>query len=225
LETLAIPVLKGRGIEPQDRECRVAVVSERLAAKVWPGENPIGKKFKTGSRVGLVEVVGVARDTYNGRLEDGPTLIAYVPYWLRGPNYATLVVRTAADPSLFSHTIQRTIWSIDSSIPIPPLKTMSDVVNDALAQRRFEMGIASAIGVAALLLALIGIYGVVAYNVAQRRAELGLRLALGATRSELLTMVLRRGLGPVLFGAVFWIAALCCHQPVCSRPALRRHSA
>jgi predicted permease len=200
LETLAIPVLNGRAIEPQDRERHVAVVSERLAAKVWPGENPIGKKFTTGSKVGQVEVVGVARDTYNGRLEDGPTLIAYVPYWLRGPNYATLVVRTAADPSHFMHTIQRTIWSIDSGIPVPPLRTMSEVVNQALAQRRFQMGMASAFGAAALLLAIVGIYGVVAYNVAQRRTELGLRLALGATRSELLAIVLRRGLWPVLLG-------------------------
>ncbi len=163
LETLAIPVLKGRTIDPQDKERHVAVVSERLAAKVWPAENPIGKKFKTGSRVGQVEVVGVARDTYNGRFEDGPTLIAYVPYWLFGPNYSTLVVGTA-DPSAFMNSIQRTIWSIDSSIPIPPLRTMSDVVSDAFAQRRFQMGLASAFGAAALLLALVGIYGVVAYR-------------------------------------------------------------
>lgn len=200
LETLAIPIVDGRAIESQDRERRVAVVSQRLAAKVWPGENPIGRKFKTGSRVGEVEVVGVAADTYNGRLEDGPTLIAYVPYWLRGPNYGTLVVRTAADPSAFMHLIQRTIWSIDSGIPVPPLRTMSDVVDHALANRRFQMGMATAFGTAALALALIGIYGVVAYNVAQRRPELGLRLALGATRGELLTMVLRGGFRPVLFG-------------------------
>jgi len=127
-------------------------------------------------------------------------LIAYVPYWLRGPSYGSLVVRTTADPSQFMHAIQRTIWSIDSSLPIPPLRTMSDVVTDALALRTFQMRLASAFGAAALLLALIGIYGVVMYNVTQRRMELGLRLALGATRSELLVMVLRRGLRPVLLG-------------------------
>jgi predicted permease len=200
LETLAIPVLKGRAIEPEDRNRRVAMVSERLAAKVWPGENPIGKRFKTGSQVGQVEVVGVVRDTYNGRLEDGPTSIAYAPYWLRGPNYGSLVVRTKSDPTQFMQAIQHTVWSIDPSLAVPPLRTMSEVVDNALAQRRFQMRLATAFGVAALLLALIGIYGVVAYSVAQRRMELGLRLTLGATRNGLLAMVLRRGLWPVFLG-------------------------
>jgi putative ABC transport system permease protein len=199
-ETLGIPVVQGRAIEAQDENRAVSVVSARLAAKVWPGQNPIGKTFKTGSRVGKVEVIGVVRDTYNGRLDKEPTLIAYVPYALRDLDYGSLAVRTAMEPTQLMQAIRRTIWSIDSELPVPPMRTVSDLVDDALARRRFQMRLASAFGAGALLLALIGIYGVVAYNVAQRRTELGLRLALGAKSSELLTLILKRGLKPVFIG-------------------------
>ncbi len=200
LETLGIPVIRGRGIGEGDRDRRVTVVSARMAAKIWGTENPIGKRFKTGSRVGQVEVIGVARDTYNSRLEDGPTLIAYIPYWLRGPNYGSLVMRTTADPGSFLQAIQRTIWAIDPALPVPPMRTMSEVVAESFAQRRFQMQLAAAFAVGALALALIGIYGVVAYNVAQRRSELGLRLALGAEARGLIGLVLLRGLQPALLG-------------------------
>lgn len=199
-ETLGIGMVTGRGFEPADKERHVTVISERLAAKVWPGQNPIGKKFKTGSQVGQVEVVGVSKDTFNGHLDQDPTLIAYVPYWLRAPSYGSLVIRTSLEPPQLMRAVQRALWSIDSALPVPPLRTMSDLVAEALAQRRFQMRLASAFGAGALLLALIGIYGVVAYNVVQRRTELGLRLALGAKPSELLTLMLRRGLQPALTG-------------------------
>jgi ABC-type antimicrobial peptide transport system permease subunit len=195
-------LVAGRVIEPGDRERRVTVISARLAAKVWPGQNPLGKKFKTGSNVGEVEVVGVVRDTYNGRLDESPTLIVYVPYWVRAPGYGSLVVRSAGDPAQVMRAVQRTIWSIDSRMPVSEVRTMSEIVSEALAQREFQMRLAAAFGIGALTLAVIGIYGAVAYNVAQRRGELGLRMALGAKGSELITLVLRRGLWPVCAGLV-----------------------
>ena len=205
-ETLGLPVLQGRSLSPHDRDRHVTVISARLAAKVWPNQNPIGKKFKTGSRVGLVEVVGVVRDTYTSRLDETPTLIAYVPYWVRGLSYGSLVMRTTVDPSQLMQAVRQTIWSIDPELPVPPLRTMSDLVTDALARRRFQMRLAAAFGAGALLLALIGIYGVVAYNVAHRRTELGVRLALGAKQSELMALMLRRGLEPVFAGLACGIA-------------------
>ncbi len=200
LETLGIPLVDGRTIQDQDQTRKVSVVTARLAAKVWAGQNPIGKKFKTGSDVGEVQVVGVVRDTYNDRLDGQPTLIAYVPYWIRTPNYASMVVRSSADPDSLRLALQRTIWSIDPSLPISEVRTMSQIVSHSLARRRFQMQLATAFGVGALLLALIGIYGVVAYNVEQRRGELGLRLALGAKGGELVTLMLKRGLSPVFVG-------------------------
>lgn len=198
--TLGIPLVKGRVIEARDMNRRVTVVSERFAAKVWPGKNPLGKKFKTGSGVGQVEVIGVVKDVHNGRLEQDPTLIAYVPYSLRGPNYGSVVVRTAGNPSQLMQAIRQTVWSLDSQLPVPPVVTMAELVDEAVATRRFQMQLSTAFGGGALLLALIGIYGVVAYQVAARRAELGLRMALGARSGELISLMMWRGLRPAFIG-------------------------
>jgi predicted permease len=199
-QTLGIPLLNGRSIEPQDRNRKVAVLSERLAAKIWPGQNPLGKKFKTGSEVGEAQVVGIVRDTYNGRLDEQPTLIVYVPFWIRPPGGASLVFRTAGAPQPLIHPVQRAIWSVDSGLPVSEVRTLSEIVSAATAQRRFQMQLAASFGLAALCLALIGIYGVVSYNVEQRKGELGLRLALGAKHAELVRLMMKYGLIPVLLG-------------------------
>jgi predicted permease len=199
-QTLGIPLLKGRSIEPQDRTRKVAVLSERLASKVWPGENPLGKKFKTGSQVGEAQVVGIVGDTYNGRLDEQPTLIVYVPFWIRPPGGANLVVRTAGMPQPLIHSVQHAIWSIDPGISVSEVRTLSELVSAATANRRFQMQLASTFGLAALLLAVIGIYGVVSYTVEQRKGELGLRLALGAKHFQLLPLIMQYGLIPVVLG-------------------------
>jgi predicted permease len=199
-QTLSIPLINGRSIEPQDSTRKVAVLSERLAAKIWPGQNPLGKKFKTGSNVGEAEVVGIVRDTYNGRLDEQPTSIVYVPFWIRPPGGASLVFRTVGAPQPLIHPVQRAIWSIDPSLVVSEVRTLSDIVSAATAQRRIQMQLAASFGLAALFLALIGIYGVVSYNVEQRKGELGLRLALGATHTELVPLVMKYGLIPVLMG-------------------------
>jgi len=199
-QTLGIRLLKGRSIEPQDRTRKVAVLSERLASKVWPGQNPLGKKFKTGSQVGETQVIGIVGDTYNGRLEEQPTLIVYVPFWIRPPGGATLVFRTAGVPQPLIHSVQRAIWSIDPGISVSEVRTLSELVSAATANRRFQMELASTFGFAALLLAVIGIYGIVSYTVEQRKGEFGLRLALGAQHFQLLPLIMRYGLIPLWLG-------------------------
>ncbi len=199
-QTLGIPLLKGRSIEPEDRTRKVTVLSERLAAKIWRDQDLLGKKIKTGSRVGEVQVVGIVRDTYNGRLDEQPTLIVYVPFWIRPPSSASLVFRTAGLPKPLIRTVQHTIWSIDSSLPVSEVRTLSEIVSAATAQRRFQMQLATLFGLAALFLALIGIYGVVSYSVEQRKSELGLRLALGAKHADLVALMMKHGLIPVLLG-------------------------
>jgi predicted permease len=199
-ETLGIPVLKGRGIESQDHNRKVAVLSQRLAAKIWPGENVVGKEFKTGSQVGKVQVVGIVGDTYNGRLDEQPTLIVYVPFWIRPPWGPSLVFRTSGALDPLIRSVQHAISSIDPSLPVSEVRTLSELVSAATARRRFQMELATAFGLAALLLTLIGVYGIVSYNVEQRKGELGLRLALGAKQGELVLLMMKDGLIPVLIG-------------------------
>jgi predicted permease len=202
-QTLGIPLLKGRSIEPQDRTRKIAVLSERLASKIWPGQDPLGRKFKTGSQVGVAQVVGIVGDTYNGRLDEQPTLIVYAPFWVRPPGGASLVFRAAGIPQPLIHSVQRAVWSIDPSIPVSDVRTLTEIVSAATARRRFQMQLAGSFGLAALLLALIGIYGVVSYSVEQRKGELGLRLALGAEHFKLVPLMMRYGLNPVLVGLGF----------------------
>ena len=144
-------------------------------------------------------------DTYNGRLDEQPTLIVYVPFWIRPPGAASLVFRTAGAPQPLVRSVQRAIWSIDPNISVSEVRTLSEIVSAATARRRFQMQLAASFGVAALLLALIGIYGVVSYTVEQRKSELGLRLALGAAHLKLVGMVMRYGLTPVFVGMGFGI--------------------
>ncbi|HVT15412.1 MAG TPA: ABC transporter permease [Thermoanaerobaculia bacterium] len=206
--TLGIPLVRGRDVEPRDRDRAVSVVSARLAAKVWPGSDPLGKRFSTGSGVGKVEVVGVARDVPNASLEQGPTLIAYVPYWLNNSLHSgDIAVRTAIAPAALVPSLRRAIRSLDPGLPSPPMRTMAEIVSGAVSQRLFQMQLAAGFALSALLLALLGIYGVVSYTVAQRRGEIGVRMALGARLGQVMRLVVGRGLRPVALGLAAGIAA------------------
>jgi hypothetical protein len=205
--TLGIPVVRGRALVEDDARRAVTVVSAGLAAKLWPGREPVGRRFSTGSGVGKVEVIGVVKDVHNARLDQGPTLIAYVP-WQRGPaRSGDLVLRTAAPPDTVMQLVRRRIAAIDPAIAVPQLRTMADVVSEATARWRFEMQLVGAFAVTALLLAALGIYGVVAFGVAQRRAEIGVRIALGAGFARVISLVVESGLRPVLLGVAAGLPA------------------
>jgi predicted permease len=200
--TLGIPLLQGRLLEPADRGHGVAVVSARLAAKLWPGRKPLQKGFSTGSFAGRVEVAGVVKDVHATTLDREPTLVVYLPYWNRGLGYGSLVIRTARDPATLIPVIRKHIQDLDPSLPVPETRTIAALVSDSLSRRYFQVRIASAFACAALMLALIGIYGVVAYTMAQRRTEIAVRLALGAGLADVFRLLLGRGLLPVVIGLV-----------------------
>jgi len=151
------------------------------------------------------------QDVHNARLEKDPTLVVYVPYWARPRLSGDIVIRTSIDPSALMPEVRRRIWSIDSTVPVAQMRTIDDLVSDATAQRRFQMQIVSGFASAALLLALIGIYGVVAYNAAQRRFEMGLRAALGAQPGQILGLMTAAGLRPIAWGLLVGLvgAAFC----------------
>jgi predicted permease len=197
--TAGIPLLHGRAFEPADRNRNVAIISARLAAKLFPGKDPLGHTVSSGSRIANAAIVGVVGDVHTSQLEGDPTPIVYVPFWKSG-NVSDLVVRCAGDPLAMEETIRRAIQSLASGVPAPRMRTMQEMVDRSVARRRFQMEVAGGFGIAALLLAALGIYGVVAYGVALRRRELGVRMALGARAAEVRWLVLRRGLRPAMAG-------------------------
>jgi putative ABC transport system permease protein len=203
-QAMGIPLLRGRGIEAGDREHNVAVISERLATRLWPGGNPIGKVIlHSGSAVNHAEIVGVVGDVHSAQLERDPTMMIYVPYWKQAYQVGDLVVRGRAVPE----EVRKTIRAIGPSIPAPKIRTMDAIVEDSVASRRFQMRIAAAFASSALLLAALGIYGVVAYGVTLRRRELGIRVALGAQAAQVRKLVVWRGLRPVALGLAGGMAA------------------
>jgi putative ABC transport system permease protein len=199
--TMGIPLRAGRIFSEADRERKIALVSALTAARLWPGENAIGKHFRQGSDDSpLLEVVGVVGDVRGVSLNKAPALTVYLPYWQRFFSQASLAVRTAMDPLGAASAIRAAIRQIDPELPIPAFRTMEEVVAESVAQRRFQMSLVLLFAVVAMLLASLGIYGVVSYSVAQRTNEMGIRMALGARPAAIRRMVLRQGLLPVAIG-------------------------
>jgi putative ABC transport system permease protein len=200
-QSMGIALRQGRLIEPVDRDRHVAVISESVAKKVWPGENPLAKQFHPGGdEKPLSEVVGVVADIRTVALDEPPLLMVYLPAGPASRNYASLVVRSAIVPASLAAAVRGAIRSVDSGVPIRHLRPMSEIVSESVGVRRFQLGLASLFAIFALLLAALGIYGVVGYSVARRRQELGIRMALGAQGSDLRNLVLLQGMSPVVLG-------------------------
>jgi putative ABC transport system permease protein len=208
-QSMGIALRRGRLIEPADRDRNVALISESVAKKVWPGENPLGKQFYPGSdEKTLAEVIGVVADIRTVALDEPPLMMVYLPAGCARPwsgSYSSLVVRAAVAPSALASAVRGAIQSVDSGVPIRHLRPMSEIVSESVGVRRFQMGLASLFAISALLLAALGIYGVVGYSVARRRQELGIRMALGAQGSHLRNLVLLQGMSPVVVG---WAAGV-----------------
>ena len=207
--TLGIPLRQGNIFEDTDRDRKVAIVSALTAARLWPGQSPVGKRFKVGDPDGpFVDVVGVVGDVRSVGLDKPPSMTIYFPYWQqrtwRGPTFA---IRTASVSLDFSSELRHAIHRIDPELPVPRFQTMEQVVDESVAQRRFQMTLLLLFALAALVLAGLGIYGAVSHSVASRTNEMGIRMALGAGRADLLRMILRQALGPVAVGLCGGLAA------------------
>ncbi len=210
IRTMGIPLLRGREFDAQDnrQSLPVAIVNESLAHKHWPGENPVGKRFKLFYENSWRTVVGVVGDVKRYALEYQTIPEFYFPLLqpreeseftlLRVGTY--VVIRGAGRPEDLAEAVRQTVWNLDRDLPIQWLATMEDHVADVFAPRRFNMLLFGVFAFVALLLAVIGIYGVIAYSVAQRTHEIGIRMALGAASRDVLWLVVRQGLLLALIG-------------------------
>jgi predicted permease len=204
---MGIPLRLGRVFEESDRKKGVAIVAESTAKKLWPGQNPLGKRVSFGEPTApLMEVIGIAGDVRANGLQKAPEQVVYIPYWYRGQSQTSLVVRTGMDPKSIAGAVRAELRKLDPELPVPQFKTMQDIVSASVAERRFQLSLVLVFAGIGLVLACLGIFGVVSYTVAQRRGEMGIRLALGATAGNLKSMVVRQGLIPVVVGLAFGIA-------------------
>jgi predicted permease len=205
--TLGIPLRAGRVFEESDRNRGVAMVGESTARKIWPGQNPLGKKIRYGDKdAPMMVVIGVAGDVRANGLQKVAQQVVYTPYWYRANSSMTLVVRTGLDPKAIAGALRAELHKLDPELPVPQFLTMQDIVSASVAERKFQLALVLAFAGIALVLACLGIFGVVSYTVAQRRGEMGIRLALGATAGNLRSMVLKQGLTPVLIGLACGLA-------------------
>ena len=203
---MGISFVAGQSFSDADRKRNLAVISELAASRVWPGQNPIGKKFSRGDPgEPPFEVIGVVRDVRTG-LAQLPVVTAYVPYWYRSRLSMSAVLRTSADPRMLAPAVRSAVWSTDPDTVVSDIRTMQNVVSSSVGQRRFQVMLITGFAASALLLACIGIYGVVSWSVARRRNEIGVRMALGATSGNVRRMVMAQGLRPVLAGLAVGIA-------------------
>ena len=204
--TMGIPLLRGREFTAQDlvADPRVIIINDAMAKRDYPNEDPIGHRFSfdtdDAGNPDWLEIIGVVANVRQYRADEEPVPITYAPSSSAPSRAQNLMIRTAANPSTVAGSVRAAVQSLDPSLPISPPRTLDEVLGASLTQRRFNMTLLIVFAAIALILALAGIYGTVAYSVAQRTQEIGIRVALGATSREILGLVLFGSLKPVIAG-------------------------
>jgi putative ABC transport system permease protein len=212
-DTMAIPRIRGRDFTDHDNANSkdVVIVSEKTAQHFWPGQDPIGKRLKPGlgkSDSPWREVIGVVKDVRQNDLVAPPKMQMYFTYrQLKNLAPNALVVRTSIEPISLGRSVRDAIWSVDKDQTVSDIDTMDHIVAEAVAQQRFSMLLLGLFATLALLLASVGIYGVMSYSVTQRTREIGIRIALGARRADVLQMTVKQGLRLVSAGMLLGLAA------------------
>jgi len=211
-ETLGIPVLLGRSLRQSDGENapRVAVINESMARQYFGDKSPVGERFMLTSglqALGQIEIVGVVKDTKSKDLRSEAPRMFYMPF-LQFPNTENLVfeISSAVDPGAIAPAARRLIESVDSSLAVSKVTTLAHTVNASLVQERAVATLSACFGLLALLLASIGLYGVLAYAVTQRTREIGIRIALGAHARDVRRLFVRQGMHWVLAGIAVGLA-------------------
>jgi putative ABC transport system permease protein len=207
---MGIPLLKGREFSSADGEHApmVAVINETMAERYWPGANPIGQRIKeTDSRAVWREIVGVLGSVRHRARGEEPRPEMFVPWNQVPATYINLAVRTGAEPANFGTILRRAVGAIDANLPVFEVRTMEERLFDSIAQPRFRTVLLGVFASLALVMAVVGLYAVMAVSVAQRAHELGIRVALGAQRGDVIGLVLRRGMKLVGVGIMIGLTS------------------
>jgi len=209
-QAMGIPLIAGRFFTEadDDKAQPVIIVSQSLAKQMWPGQDPIGKGMTVGvplpgQPINFSKIIGVVGDVKHTSLSGDPDMQMYDPL-LQSPSPSmAIVMRSAVDPISLADSARKTIAGLDPALPIANMKTMDTVVYESMAPFRFNMSLLTIFAGVALLLTIIGIYGVMSYSVSQRTREIGIRIALGAKPSSVRTMIIKQGLILAAIGLVF----------------------
>ena len=212
---MGIPLRKGRAFNDRDNASApgVVIINETLARQFFPNEDPIGKRIGLSGPTDWREIVGVTGDVRNYGLDEEVKPESYIPYLQSAPGYLAgvasrmaLIARTGSQPAGFAAAMTNQVQALDKNQPVTYVKTMESYLAESLAQRRFNMLLLGVFATLALVLAAIGIYGVIAYTVTQRRHELGIRVALGAGAADILKLVLRHAMAMTFVGIAIGLA-------------------
>jgi predicted permease len=205
--TLGIPIVAGRDFNAHDKEGGppVVIVNEEVARRYYGG-NAVGKRLRFGSEKESCEIVGVVRNAKYRDLREPPLTFIYLPLAQEHQPGMTLMLRTAGDPAAVVPSVRNELRALNKDVPVFSVQTMEERIGGQLATDRMIAVLLSIFGGGALLLAAIGIYGVMGYSVAQRTHEIGIRIALGAERRDILKLIIRQGMVLVLIGAAVGLA-------------------
>jgi predicted permease len=212
LKTLGIPLVKGRDVAPEDVQPGappVAVINEKMAARYWPNEDPIGRRITLGlprPDNPWITIVGVAKDVPHRAVDSQPEPDWYTSRVVSPQRHRYLFVRSALPAATLTTAIRSAIATIDRNQPLTSVKTMDEVIGATTAPRRFNTLLLGVFAAVALMLAALGIYSVISYSITLRTQEIGIRMALGARRPAILMMVLRTGMALTLLGAAIGLA-------------------
>ena len=208
-ETVGIDMLRGRNFAEQDDEKtpKAAIINQVMADTFWPGQDAVGKRFKFFGDDDYRTVVGISRDSKYNSLVEKPRPFIYLPLKQEYSAQAAIYVRTDGDPRLAVAGVRSQIQSLDPQLPLLGVRTIGDILNQSLTTQMTQAKLLGALGALALLLAAIGLYGVVAYSVVRRTREIGIRMALGARPSTVTMMVLSQGMATVGLGLGVGMAA------------------